>query len=413
MKIKKYPMYYAGKKAPFAKTAVVDNFVFCSGFSGQTIETFHVDSANVAEQTMVSLNKLRSALEEAGSSMDNIFKTVTYVKHMEDYPAILATQHKYYKKYAPRLLAEPPVDTLVQIPALHEPDMLVEVEATAVISRDKPGLKVKTYPIYYAGKKAPFSQSAVVGNFVFCSAFGGLSTETGSVASDAVEDQVVTILETIRDAVEEAGSSMNNIFKTVLYLKDPGLQPIVRKTEIAWYQKHFPRLVEAPPASVISTAVSLREPTMQVQYEAMAVIDRDAPDWKMIKCPMYYAGKKVYFAKYAVVGDIVFNSGFSGQTVETFHVDSDNVGDQTIVSLNKVRSALEQAGSSMDNIFKTVTYVKHMEDYPAILATQQEYYKKYAPRLLAEPPTDTLIQIVALHEPDMLVEIETTAVISR
>ena len=119
---------------------------------------------------------------------------------------------------------------------------------------------------------------------------------------------------------------------------------------------------------------------------------------------------KVPFARSVIVGDLVFVSGCSGQTLETFHVSSGDVVEQTGVALEKVRLALEDAGTTMNHIVKTVLYLKNMEDYDKVEAKRQEYYAKYAPALIDEPPADTLIGVTALHEPDMLVEIDTTAV---
>jgi len=119
---------------------------------------------------------------------------------------------------------------------------------------------------------------------------------------------------------------------------------------------------------------------------------------------------KVPFSRSVVVGDIVFVSGCSGQTLETFHVASDDVVEQAEVALDKIRSALEQAGTTMDNIVKTVLYLTNMEDYDLVEERRQDYYKRYAPKLIEEPPADTLIGVKGLHEPDMLVEIDATAI---
>lgn len=130
---------------------------------------------------------------------------------------------------------------------------------------------------------------------------------------------------------------------------------------------------------------------------------------KKITYPAAYK-VKVAFSRSVVVGDIVFVSGCSGQTLETFHVSSDDVVEQMQVALDKVRGALEQAGTTMNNIVKTVLYLKNMEDYDRVETKRQEYYRKYAPKLIEEPPADTLIGVAGLHEPDMLVEIDTIAV---
>jgi 2-iminobutanoate/2-iminopropanoate deaminase len=129
--------------------------------------------------------------------------------------------------------------------------------------------------------------------------------------------------------------------------------------------------------------------------------------------PQIYAGKKMPFARAVVVGDMVFLSGSSGRTIETGDVSSDNVKEQMIVALDKVRSALEEAGSSMDNIVKTVIYLKHVEDYQVMRDTELEYYRKYAPRLVEEPPASTFVQPVSLARPDMLVEIDVIAVLCQ
>ena len=124
---------YAGKPARFARSIQVGDIVFCSGCSGQTLETFYVSSDNVEEQTRVALDKIRGALEDAGTSMNYIVKTVTFLKNMEDYPVVEEVVWEYYREHAPSLIDEPPCDTLIGVATLHEPDMLVEIEATAIM----------------------------------------------------------------------------------------------------------------------------------------------------------------------------------------------------------------------------------------------------------------------------------------
>lgn len=127
--------------------------------------------------------------------------------------------------------------------------------------------------------------------------------------------------------------------------------------------------------------------------------------------PLYYAGKKQAFARSVVVGDLVFLSGSSGRTIETGEVSSNNVKEQMIVALDKIKGALDEAGTSMGNIAKTVIYLKHMEDYQIMRQTEDEYYRKYAARLLDERPASTVMQIVSLAKPNMLVEIDVVAII--
>lgn len=133
MKKRTYPLVYAGKKQQFARSVVVGNLVFCSGMSGRTMETGDVSSDDVVEQMKVALDKVRGTLEEAGTSMDNIVKTVIYLKHVEDYAIMRQTEREYWQKYAPGLLKEPPASTFMQPASLARDNMLIEIDVIAVI----------------------------------------------------------------------------------------------------------------------------------------------------------------------------------------------------------------------------------------------------------------------------------------
>jgi len=132
VKKKAYPARYP-VKVRFSRSVVVGDYVFVSGCSGQTLETFHASSDDVLVQAEVALDKVRGALEEAGASMDDIVKVVVYLTRIEDRQEVEGRIQDYYRKYAPGLIEEPPAETLVCVPGLHEPDLLVEIDSVAVL----------------------------------------------------------------------------------------------------------------------------------------------------------------------------------------------------------------------------------------------------------------------------------------
>ena len=129
--------------------------------------------------------------------------------------------------------------------------------------------------------------------------------------------------------------------------------------------------------------------------------------------PLTYAGKKQQFARAVVVGDFVFLSGSSGRTMETGEVASNNMAEQMKVALDKIRATLTEVGTSMDNIVKTTILLKRIEDYNLMRQTEREYWQKYSPRLIEEPPASTFFQPVSLSKPDMLIEIDAIATIPK
>jgi 2-iminobutanoate/2-iminopropanoate deaminase len=125
--------------------------------------------------------------------------------------------------------------------------------------------------------------------------------------------------------------------------------------------------------------------------------------------PLYYGGEKQHFARSVVVGDLVFLSGMSGRTMDTGNVSSGDVKAQMIGALDKVRAALEEAGSSMDHIVKTVIYLKDVKDYAVMRETEWGYWQRYAPGLIEEPPASTFMMPASLARDNMLVEIDVVA----
>lgn len=133
MKKKVYPLHYDGKKQRFARSVVAGGFVFLSGSSGRTIETGEVSSNDVVNQTKVALDKIRLALEEAGSRLEHMVKITIYLRNMSDYQAMRDAELQYYQVHCPSLVEDPPASTVVQVVSLSKPNMLVEFDAIAAL----------------------------------------------------------------------------------------------------------------------------------------------------------------------------------------------------------------------------------------------------------------------------------------
>jgi 2-iminobutanoate/2-iminopropanoate deaminase len=113
------------------------------------------------------------------------------------------------------------------------------------------------------------------------------------------------------------------------------------------------------------------------------------------------------------VGNLVFLSGMTAQDTKTGACLTDTISQQMIVCLDKVKAALEEVGSSMENIAKTLILLKDVKDYQMMRKTELEYYQKHAPHLVEEPPASTFLQPASLARPEFLVEIDVTAVLKR
>ena len=133
MKKKTYPFISAGKKQQFARSVVAGDLVFLSGTTGRILETGEIVAEDLEGQMRAAMDKIRTALTEAGTSMDNLVKLTIYLKNLGDYEAMRQIEKEYWQKCAPRLLEEPPASTVIQAISLTHPKILVVVDAIALI----------------------------------------------------------------------------------------------------------------------------------------------------------------------------------------------------------------------------------------------------------------------------------------
>jgi 2-iminobutanoate/2-iminopropanoate deaminase len=424
-KLTYYPEFWVGKKLAyphvpkefpkFARMITVGNLIFVSGSTGQDTLTGKPTADNFEDQMIMALDKVKMAMEEAGSSMNNIVKTVMLLKNLKDYPRMRRTEVEYYQKHAPYLVENPPASTFIAPASLAKPEFLIEIDVMGVMSRNEREWAVKYYAESWGGKKLAyphvpkehpkFARTEVVGNLVIVSGCEALNHDTVKVETDNFEEQTIICLDKIRKGMAETGGSINNLVKTYVLLKDINNCALYRKVEKEFFKKHAPDLVKNPPASTVINVSSLALPEFLVEIEAFGVVDKKARGW----ATKYYPGNKESSAT-AAAGDLLFLSADDGSDPKTGRIGTQVVEEQINFALDKVRAALEGAGSSMERIVKTFMLLKRLEDYPKMRKTEVEYYEKHAPHLVANPPVSTFMQLSSMTRPDALFEIDVTAV---
>jgi 2-iminobutanoate/2-iminopropanoate deaminase len=102
-------------------------------------------------------------------------------------------------------------------------------------------------------------------------------------------------------------------------------------------------------------------------------------------------------------GNLLFVSGQTGRHPVTGELGKD-VREQTRNVLERIKTILTAAGSSLDNVLTATTYLTRVQDVPAY----NEEYAKYFP---ANKPARTTVTVAALNNPELVVEITVTACI--
>lgn len=109
----------------YSKACVYGNLIFLAGEDSKDPETQYVRGVNVAEQVEYLFENMKATLDSLGSSLANVIKTTVYLKDPRDRSNYQASRAKY--------LPQTPPSTLIMGVQLAEPEMLIEIDAIAVI----------------------------------------------------------------------------------------------------------------------------------------------------------------------------------------------------------------------------------------------------------------------------------------
>ena len=100
--------------------------VYTAGQVGVKSDTGELAGSGIQEQTKQVMENIKLLLEAAGSSMDKIIKCLVFITDMKDFQAMNEVYKSYFEK-------DPPARSCVQVAALARPELIVEIEAIAIL----------------------------------------------------------------------------------------------------------------------------------------------------------------------------------------------------------------------------------------------------------------------------------------
>jgi len=103
-------------------------------------------------------------------------------------------------------------------------------------------------------------------------------------------------------------------------------------------------------------------------------------------------------------GRIVFVSGMTARRADGSIAGIGDVEAQTRQVCENIKSALESAGGTMDDVCRVDVFVRNIEHFEKIHKVRREYFK-------APAPASTMVEVTKMVNPDYLIEINAIAVI--
>ena len=107
----------------------VDNpksLIFLSGQLARDSEGKLVGAGDMAEQTRQCIRNMRTVLEAAGGTLEDIVSIVVYTTDVRQFKEIVAARMEFF-------VAKLPTSTIVEINHLADPGLLIEFQAIAAL----------------------------------------------------------------------------------------------------------------------------------------------------------------------------------------------------------------------------------------------------------------------------------------
>ncbi|MBX5439060.1 MAG: RidA family protein [Thermoflavifilum sp.] len=114
------------KQFVYSRALRVGPFVFVAGTTAINEAGEVVGTGNSYQQAMYIFQKIEKALQEAGASLQDVVRIRTFVTDISQWEAVGRAQGEIFATIRP-------VATLVAVKALVHPELMVEIEADAVI----------------------------------------------------------------------------------------------------------------------------------------------------------------------------------------------------------------------------------------------------------------------------------------
>ena len=340
---------------------------------------------DVTRQVETIMTIAEWSMGKAGGTLADVVRSRVYVTDMAVGDQAVRTHAKFFRDVCPAL-------TLVQVSGLARPEQLVEIEFDAVDGAGRAGQRISSGRALE--EQYAYSRALRVGDRVYISGTTSLNAQGEVEAPGDVYGQARRVMDTIVRALEQAGGRREDLVYTKTYL--------TRAADLADYTRAGrDALGDVRPTSTVLVIPALVRPGMLIEVEADALVGaatgrRDIYTQQRREHPRGYA-------RGVAVGDWIHVSGCTSMNAAG---EPQAVGDwagQSDLAVETIRWTLEQAGATLDDVVRRRVFTVSGAHVNRPHGEGPAWFAGSCPASLG-------CRVAALARPELLVEVEVTAV---
>jgi enamine deaminase RidA (YjgF/YER057c/UK114 family) len=239
----------------YSRAVRVGERVFISGTTALNAQGVVEGRGDLYRQTRATMDTIFWALEQAGGMPADLVYTKSYITDV-------AKAADYWRAWVEALGEVRPTSTLLVIPGLVSPEMLVEIEAEAIIGAAQSRRDI--YTQQQREKPRGYARAVEVGDWVYVSGCTSISAAGEIQAEGDWATQYDLALEGVQWALAQAGATPDDVIRRRTFTVDRAQMNRPYGEGPAWFARSCP-------VSMGCRIAGLARPELLVEVEAVAL----------------------------------------------------------------------------------------------------------------------------------------------
>lgn len=363
-------------------------------------------AADLAAQTAVVIRHIDTVLREFGVGLAEVVKLVAFyaTDGRVDETAFLADIGRHFLAHGGAPDGVGPAITLVPLPCLALPGMMVEIEAMAMLGMDGVQLaRTTTNPPALVPLPPPFSHGVRCGEHIWTSAQGSRAADGSLQYAQDLMAQTSVAMEYVALVLAALGADLDDTVKLGTWYRGDG-------TRATWEPASYRRAAYfTAPGPTVSTL-----PTPSLPHGDMTRVDawamRGADGRRLARtyAQIHDAWQWPVALPYATglqCGELVFVGQQVALDAHGQPIASGHLLEQTRRVMESTRTVLAAFGLTLDDMVKQNSFYQGQADPETIVSNQ-----RYRSSFYSEPAgASTGVPLPGLPLADLLVSVETVA----